>query len=250
MIRATAVYLFLGLYIALIAPVAMLWVLIARNPHLLYVLARFGIRTAGWIAGIRIVVQGRENILPGKNYVFLSNHQGNSDGPVLSHVIPRDCRALVKQEMMQLPILSLVLKQAQFVPIERLNPKKAQMGIELGAKRLKEGKSFFAFPEGTRSRDGQLGDFKKGVFIMAIKAGVPILPVTILGSNAIQRPKQYGINPGTIRVVFHDPISTERMDLEDRNRLIQRTREAIASGLPAESRIVESLNIQQTGKLI
>jgi 1-acyl-sn-glycerol-3-phosphate acyltransferase len=77
-----------------------------------------------------------------------------------------------------------------------------------------------------------LGDFKKGVFIMAIKAGAPILPVTIQGSNAIQRPKQYGINPGTIRVVFHDPISTEGMDLEDRNRLIQRTREAIASGLP------------------
>jgi 1-acyl-sn-glycerol-3-phosphate acyltransferase len=232
MIRATAVYLFLGLYIALIAPVAMLWVLIARNPHLLYVLARFCIRAAGWIGGVRVIVQGREKIMPGKNYVFLSNHQGNSDGPVLCHVIPRDCRALVKQEMMQLPILSLVLKQAQFVPIERLNPKKAQMGIELGAKRLKEGKSFFAFPEGTRSRDGRLGDFKKGVFIMAIKAGAPILPVTILGSDTIQRPRQYGINPGTIHVVFHDPISTEGMDLEDRNRLIQQTREAIASELP------------------
>jgi 1-acyl-sn-glycerol-3-phosphate acyltransferase len=233
MIRATAVYLFLGLYIVFFAPFGMLWALITRNPHLLYVLARFCIRTAGWMSGVRVMTQGREKILPEKTYVFLSNHQGNFDGPVLCHVIPRDCRALIKQEMMQLPIFSLVLRQAQFVPIERLNPKKAQMGIELGAKSLREGKSFFAFPEGTRSRDGRLGDFKKGVFIMAIKAQAPIVPVTILDSSIIQRPGQYGIRPGTIHVIFHDPISTEGMALEDRNRLIQLTRDSITSRLPA-----------------
>jgi 1-acyl-sn-glycerol-3-phosphate acyltransferase len=233
MIRATAVYLFVGLFIALLAPFALLWTLMTQNPHRLYVLARFCIRVSGWISGVRVIAQGREKILPGKTYVFLSNHQGNFDGPVLCHVIPRDCRALIKQEMMQLPILSLVWRQAQFVPIDRSNPKKAQMGIELGAKLLREGKSFFAFPEGTRSRDGQLGGFKKGVFIMAIKAQAPILPATILGSSRIQRPGQYGVRPGTIHVIFHDPISTEGMNLEDRNRLIQLTRDAIASGIPA-----------------
>ena len=232
MIRATAVYLFLGLFVAIAAPPAMLWVLITGNPHLIYVLGRFGIRAAGWMSGVRVVIEGREKVLPGHTYVFLSNHLGNFDGPVLSHVIPRDCRALIKQEMMHLPILSIVFKQAQLVPIERSNPKKAQMGIELGARLLQEGKSFFAFPEGTRSRDGCLGDFKKGVFIMAIKAQIPVFPITILGSNTIQRPGKYGIRPGTIHVIFHDPISTEGMGLEDRNRLIQQTRDAIASRLP------------------
>jgi 1-acyl-sn-glycerol-3-phosphate acyltransferase len=232
MIRATVMYLFMGLFIALFAPFALLWVLITGNPHLLFVLGRFCIRATGWVGGVRVLYEGREKILPGKTYVFLSNHLANFDGPVLCHVIPRDCRALIKQEIMQVPLLSLVLKKAQFVPLERLNPKKAQMGIEQGASLLREGKSFFVFPEGTRSRDGRLGDFKKGAFIMAIKAQTPVIPVTILGSNQIQRPGRYGIRPGTIRVIFHEPIATEGMVLEDRNRLIQLTKSAIASKLP------------------
>jgi len=233
MLRATLVYLFVGLFVLLFAPFVFLWTLIAREPHLLYILARFCIRTAGLMAGVRVIVEGHEKILPGKNYVFLSNHQGNFDGPVLCHVVPRDLRALIKKEMMRLPVLSLVLKQAQYVPIERSNPKQAQAGIDLGARMLKQGKSFFAFPEGTRSRDGRLGDFKKGVFIMAIKAQTPVIPVTILNSSKIQPPGSYGIRPGTIRVIFHNPIETEGMDLEDRNRLVQLTRDAIASRLPA-----------------
>jgi 1-acyl-sn-glycerol-3-phosphate acyltransferase len=231
MIRATLIYLFMGLYILLIAPPAMLWAMITGNSRLIYRLARFCIRAAGWIGRIKVAVQGQEKIVSGKAYVFLSNHQGNFDGPVLCHVIPRDWKALIKKEMMRLPVLSLVLKQVQFVPIERMNPKKAQEGIERGTQLLKEGKSFVAFPEGTRSRDGRLGEFKKGVFIMALKAQIPIMPVTILDSNKIQRPGEYRIRPGTIQVIFHDPISTEGMDLDDRNRLVQLTRDAIASRL-------------------
>jgi 1-acyl-sn-glycerol-3-phosphate acyltransferase len=232
MFRATLVYLFVGLYVLLAAPFVMCWTLIARNSRLLYRVARFCIRTAGWISGVRLKVEGRDRILPGKTYVFLSNHLGNFDGPMLCHVVPRDLKALIKQEMMNIPILSLVLKQVEFVPIDRRNPKKAQEGIDLGAARLKQGKSFFAFPEGTRSRSGKLGEFKKGVFIMAIKAQTPIIPVTILGTDKIQPPGVYKIKPGQIRVFFHDPISTEGMTIEDRNRLVQFTRNAIASRLP------------------
>jgi len=233
MIRATLVYSFVGLYLLLVAPFAMLWTLLARNSTLLYKLARFCIRTAGWMSGVRLIVHGREKIQPGKNYIFLSNHQSNFDGPMLCYVIPRDLKALIKKEMMSLPVLSLVLKQVQFVPVERQNPKQAQIGIEQGVKLLKEGKSFFAFPEGTRSRDGRLGEFKKGVFVMAIKARAPIIPVTILDSGKIQHPGHYEILPGYIQVIFHDPIETTGMDIEDRNHLVQLTRDAIASKLPA-----------------
>jgi len=232
MIRSTLVYLFVGLYILVVAPLAMLWTLVTRDSRLIYILARFCIRTAGWIGRVQVLVFGQEKILPGKTYVFLSNHLGNFDGPVLCHVVPRDMKALIKKEMMRIPIFSLVLKQVQFVPIERLNPKKAHEEIEIGAGLLREGKSFFAFPEGTRSRNGRLGEFKKGVFIMAIKAQAPVIPVTILGSNKIQPPGQFRIRPGIIQVIFHDAISTEGMDLEDRNRLVQLTRDAIASKLP------------------
>jgi 1-acyl-sn-glycerol-3-phosphate acyltransferase len=133
--------------------------------------------------------------------------------------------------MMRMPVLSLVLKQVQFVPIERQNPLKAHAGIEFAARLLREGKSFLAFPEGTRSRDGRLGEFKKGVFIMAIKAQVPVVPVTILHSATIQPPDHYAIRPGCIEVIFHDPIATEGMTLEDRNQLVKSARDAILSRL-------------------
>jgi len=231
MIRATLVYLFVGLYVLTLGPPGMLWTCASGDSSLLYGLARFCIRAAGWICGVRVDVQGREKITPGVTYVFLSNHQGNFDGPVLVHAIPRDWSGLIKKEMMRLPVFSLVLKQVQFIPIERSNPKEAHTGIERGAKLLSAGKSFLAFPEGTRSRDGRLGEFKKGVFIMAIKAQAPIVPVTILNSAKVQPPGRYGIRPGHIQVIFHQPIETKGMTMEDRNRLVQLTRDAISSAL-------------------
>ncbi|MBN2244141.1 MAG: 1-acyl-sn-glycerol-3-phosphate acyltransferase [Acidobacteria bacterium] len=236
MIRATCVYCFIGVYILLLAPLTLLWSLISGDTRLLYIMARFCIRAGGLIGGIRISIRGRERIIPGKTFLFLSNHQGNIDGPVLCHATPRNLRALIKAEIMKLPILSLVFKQARFVPVERLNPKKARESIDLGARLLSEGLSFFAFPEGTRSRDGRLGEFKKGAFIMAIKAQVPVIPVTIAGSAVIQPPGKYSIRAGRVRVVFHEPIDTKGMDLDDRDRLADLTRKAIASGLNRHSK--------------
>jgi 1-acyl-sn-glycerol-3-phosphate acyltransferase len=230
-VRATLVYLFMVVYILLLAPFGLAWSWISGNGRILYTLARFCIRVSGLICGVRVIQEGREKIAPGVNYVFLSNHQGNFDGPVLCHAIPRDWKALIKKEIMRLPVLSLVLKTVQFVPIERLNPKNAQAAIDRGTKLLKEGCSFLAFPEGTRSRDGRLGDFKKGVFIMAIKAQTPVMPVSIVGSAAIQPPGKYSIRPGRIKIVFHEPIITTGMQIEDRHRLVQLTRESIASAL-------------------
>lgn len=231
MFRATLVYAFVGVYILLLGPCALLWCAVTNDTRLLYALARFCIRAAGFMGGVRVRVRGREKIQPGVTYVFLANHQGNLDGPVLVHAIPRNWKALIKQEMMRLPVLSMILKRIQFVPIERSNPKKARTGIEAGARLLAKGHSFVAFPEGTRSRDGRLGAFKKGVFIMAIKAQTPIIPVTLRDSDRIQPPGHYAMRPGIVRVVFHDPIPTAGLGLEDRDRLIQRTRDAIESGL-------------------
>jgi 1-acyl-sn-glycerol-3-phosphate acyltransferase len=231
MIRATLVYVFVGLYVILMAPFGMLWTCISGNNTFIYRLARFCIRTAGWLCGVRVNMQGQEKISPGTTYVFLSNHRGNFDGPVLLHAIPRDWKALIKKEMMRLPVLSLAMRQAQFVPIDRTNPKKARAAIEMGARLLREGHSFIAFPEGTRSRDGRLGKFKKGVFIMAIRAQAPIIPVTIRNSASIQPPGDYRIHPGCIDVIFHNPIATYGMTINDRDDLIQQTRRAISSTL-------------------
>jgi 1-acyl-sn-glycerol-3-phosphate acyltransferase len=231
MIRATLVYLFMGLYILLLAPFSMLWVLLSGNGTLIYHLARFCIRVAGLMCSVHVIIRGKEKIKPGITYVFVSNHQGNFDAPVLVHAIPRDWSALIKKEMMHLPVLSLVLRQVQFVPIERLNPKNSHRGIERGALLLSKGKSFLAFPEGTRSRDGRLGEFKKGAFVMAIKSQTPIIPITILNSAKVQPPGAYAIRSGCIDVIFHDPIETRGLTLDDRVALVHKTRAVIASAL-------------------
>lgn len=233
MIRTTLVYAFIALYILLVGPAALIWVLLTRGTRHIYVLGRFCVRVSGAIAGIRVDIEGLDKISQGETYLFLSNHQGNADGPVLLHAIPRDWKALVKYEMMRLPVLSVIMRYAKFVPIERRNPQQARTAINNGAAMLSQGFSFITFPEGTRSRDGQLGTFKKGAFIMAIKAQVPVVPVTLDGSGDVQPPGRYKMNPGTIRVVFHDPIPTRGMEIEDRNRLMEMTRSAIASRLSA-----------------
>jgi 1-acyl-sn-glycerol-3-phosphate acyltransferase len=231
-IRATFAYIFVGVYVVLMTPVSLLCAMATKKNDLIYALARFCIRVAGGICGVRVKISGREKIQAGQAYLFLSNHQGNLDGPVLLHAIPRNWLALVKKEMMRLPILSLVLRKVQFVPIDRQDPVKARASIEGAANLLAAGHSFITFPEGTRSRDDRLGTFKKGAFIMALKAQMPIMPVSILNSSRIQRPGAYAIRPGTIDVVFHDPIHTGKMTAEDRDKLAEMTRAAISSVLP------------------
>ncbi len=231
MIRATAVYLFVALYVLVFGPLGLTWTALSGNARFSYCLARGCIRIALRLCGIRLHVHGRERIPAGRNCLFLSNNQGTLDGPILFYAAGRDVRALVKREMMRIPLLATVLRQVRFVPIDRRDPQQAHAAIDRAAELLRTGLSFIAFPEGTRSRDGSLGPFKKGVFVMAIRAQVPVVPVTIHYSRAVQPPGSYGIRPAVVEVLFHDPIPTEGMKQEDRDDLAQRTRTAIAASL-------------------
>lgn len=231
MIRATLVYVFVSLYLLVMSPIALLWTYLSKDTGFLYRAARFCMYVAGWMCGLKLLVRGKEKLSPGQTYLFLSNHQGNFDGPIIVCTAGRDLRAVIKKEMMSIPVLSLVMKQVEFLPIDRTDPARARASIDEGAQMLRHGYSFFAFPEGTRSRDGCLGPFKKGVFHMALKAGVPVVPVSIKNTITIQPPGTYAIRPGTVEVTFHDPIPTAQLQVEDRDRLIEAIRTAIATGL-------------------
>ncbi len=243
MIRSTLAYLFVAIYLLIMSPIAVILSVFTGNSAIIYRLARFCIRAAGFIAGVRVRIRGADKVAPGAAYLFLSNHQGNCDAPALAHALPRDFRAIVKKEVMRLPMLSMILRRVDFVPIDRKDPNQARAAIDRGASLLRGGLSFLAFPEGTRSRDGGLGEFKKGVFIMALKSRKPIVPVSIVNSSKIQPPGSYRIRPGEIEVVFHDPIPTEDLTIDDRDRLIELTRNAIERGIRQDRQISEGCRV-------
>jgi 1-acyl-sn-glycerol-3-phosphate acyltransferase len=115
--------------------------------------------------------------------------------------------------------------------VDRKNREKALDAVERGVLALKAGKSFLVYPEGTRSPDGRLQKFKKGVFFMALKAGAPIIPISVSGSNKIMPKGKFVMRPGSVRITFHDSIATEGLTPEDRDIIIDRVRQAILTGL-------------------
>jgi 1-acyl-sn-glycerol-3-phosphate acyltransferase len=159
--------------------------------------------------------------------VFCSNHQSNVDPPVLYRALHRRLHILFKAELRKLPILGVVMETGGFIPVSREQRDQALGSIEKAAASIRAGNSFLIFPEGTRSKTDQLLPFKKGGFIMAIKAQAPIVPVAISGGRDAMRRGSAFVRPVTVHVRIGDPVPTAGLTLDDRDALIQVVRERI-----------------------
>ncbi len=152
------------------------------------------------------MVRGMENLEPGHNYIFMANHTSNLDPPVLIPTIPGRCSVLVKKELFRIPILGTGMKMASLVPVDRSDRESAIESVNAATAVLRQGLHMLIFPEGTRSSDGRLLPFKKGPFHLAIAAQVFIVPVTVLGAHELWPKDSFALRPGTVTVVFHQPI--------------------------------------------
>jgi 1-acyl-sn-glycerol-3-phosphate acyltransferase len=199
-------------------------------------LARWWARAILGICRVRILVEGASWIRPPGPYLFLSNHQSQFDILAVVVAIPLQFRILAKKELFYIPVFGWVLKLSGFVGIDRGDRDKAIRSLEAAAARLRQGTSLLVYAEGTRSPDGGLLPFKKGGFIMAIQAGVPILPITIHGSRSILPKGSLKIRPGTIRVRVGQPIDPSRFKLEEKEALMREVR-AVMQQAQAESGI-------------
>lgn len=183
------------------------------------------------LAGVRVEAQSRAAIDPARSYVFMANHLSTVDIWALFIALPIPVRMIAKKQLAQIPLFGWAMWAGRFIFIDRHNAISARRSIERAERRIRDGASVLLFPEGTRSRDGALGPFKKGGFHLAIDAGVPIVPVALRGTRELMPRGSLRLLPGRVEVIIGAPIPTTGLSADDRNALLDRVRATIAGML-------------------
>ena len=198
----------------------------------LYRVAMRIIRLALKAAGIKVDATGLENVPKSEAVIFMSNHVSNLDPPVLMPALPGRSSVLLKKELMNIPILGTAMRMAHFVPVERGSRRDtAAATVAAAASALKEGLNILVYPEGTRSKDGRLSNFKKGPFFLAQQTLAPIIPIAISGTEKMMRKGSAAIHPGTAKIQFLPAIYPAAF--KTREELMRAVHASIASALPA-----------------
>jgi 1-acyl-sn-glycerol-3-phosphate acyltransferase len=231
MIRTVLVLLFLGPYSILASVLGYPVARLLASPKLLYALGRVGVRTALWLAGVKVAFEGQERLSSSTNLVVMPNHTSNLDAAILFGLIDVQPKAVVKKELYAFPFVHYCLRFAGFIEIDRKDPIQAKQAIARAVASLKAGSTFIIFPEGTRSRTGELGPFKKGAFVVAIEAGSQIVPLAVSGATALLPPGRFLIRPGHVRVQVLDAVDASKYSYGDRERLLDEVRGRIAAAL-------------------
>lgn len=220
------------------APIAALigfpWTLLTGDVRLLYRMFTWGAYTGVRLAGVRVEVIGHDRFDHSRSYIFMTNHASNLDPPIEVPLIPRRTSVMVKKELFKTPILGTAMRLGNLVPVDRGSRDAGIEAVEAAKAVVSQGLNMIIYVEGKRSFDGKLLPFKKGPFYLAIECGVPVIPMTIVGTHYAMPKARFAIKPGKVQVIFHPPI--EPKDFGTRECLMERVRVAIESGLPEEYR--------------
>jgi len=194
---------------------------------IVYYIAKIWTNSILIAAGVKLKIEGLENIDPKKSYIFIGNHQSHFDVLSVFSALPLTVRFMAKKELFNIPVFGWSLYASGTIKIDRSNRQRAIKSMNNALDRIKKGVSVVVFPEGTRSEDGVIRDFKKGGFVLAIKGGIPIVPVSISGSRFILRKNNLKIHPGEIKIVMGDPIHTKVYGYQEREKLSNDVRDFI-----------------------
>jgi 1-acyl-sn-glycerol-3-phosphate acyltransferase len=221
-------------YVVLALPAAAVgipWALVTGDIGLLYRWSMWIMRTGLKLARIQVQVSGREHI-PSRPCIFMANHVSNLDPPILLPELPFRTAFFLKRSLIRIPILGLGMRLANFIPVDRDGRlESARESVKVAQQVLALGVNISTFPEGTRSRNGKLLPFKKGPFYLAMESGVPVIPVSIWGSEHMMTKGSLRIKPGLAHVTFHPAVDPHQF--ATREQLTAAIRSAISAGLPA-----------------
>ncbi|MBC7362864.1 MAG: 1-acyl-sn-glycerol-3-phosphate acyltransferase [Candidatus Aminicenantes bacterium] len=225
--RTIVLLIFYVVLVLLLTPVLLLfWPLGIKDP--LLSVGKWAMGVSRWILGLKVEVKGLENVDSAKSYVFMANHLSFLDGPLLFYIIPQKVRVILKKSIFRLPVVGPGMRFVGFIPVDRKRASGGKKSIDEAARLMKErGYSFLIFPEGTRSRTGQLQPFKRGGFFLAIAAQAPIIPITIKGTFELMPKGRIFPRSGEVRVTFHPPIETRGKSAEDIPFLVEEVTKAI-----------------------
>ena len=218
--------LFLTLLISLITLFATL--VLRRGADSVQGLAAWWATSICRAGGVEVTVSGTGHLDPEKPYIFAANHQSQFDIFVLQGFLGIDFRWLAKKELFTVPIWGPAMRRAGYIPIDRSHGRQAIKSLDEAAQKIAAGTSVIIFPEGTRSKDGKLHDFKAGAMVLAIKSGVPIVPVAILGTYDILPKGRLLMTPGKVQIRVGRPIETSNCSTRDKHELARQAQEAVA----------------------
>jgi 1-acyl-sn-glycerol-3-phosphate acyltransferase len=184
-------------------------------------------RSILFVSRIKVTVCGLHKINPNQSYIYMCNHQSNFDIPVLLGYLMVQFRWLAKAELFKIPLFGYAMQRAGYISIDRSDRKSAFLSLNQAASTIRNGVSVVIFPEGTRSLDGKIRNFKKGGFVLAVDAGVPVVPVVIHGTRAIMAKKKLRITHGEVRVDIQNPIDTKSYSRKTKDQLLEKVRSTI-----------------------
>ena len=231
--------LFLTLFISLATLLSTL--VLRRNSASVLGLAAWWARSIASATGVSVVVEGRELLESGKPYIFAANHQSQFDIFALQGFLGVDFRWLAKKELFKVPIWGPAMRRAGYIPIDRSHGREALKSLDEAAQKIAAGTSVIIFPEGTRSKDGKLQDFKAGAMLLAIKSGVDIVPVAIAGTHAVLPKGKLLTTPGKVNIRIGKPIEMKEFRPRDKHDLAKKVEGRVAEMLssmafPAENK--------------
>ena len=219
----------IAIYTIVCGVVSLFSTLIDRRGHLAHRCARLWARLIVVTSGVRLERVG-EIPAADQSCVFVANHSSIYDIPIVFTALPHQLRIMAKYALGYVPFIGWHLRLAGHVLVNRTNP---GAGIFKRMKRMtRQAASLIVFPEASRSRDGRVGRFKPGIFLLAIESKLPVVPVTVEGSRRVMPKGRLAVTPANVRVTVHTPIATSTMTREDARRLAERVRDVVASVLP------------------